>query len=333
MRCVALLSGGLDSMLAVRVMQEQGLEVEAVTFRTVFSCCRDQASQAARELDVPITVLRAQADYLDVVRHPRFGYGRGANPCVDCRMYMVRRAKQFMKQIGASFIVTGEILGQRPMSQKRRDLHVIAHHSGCDDLLLRPLSAKLLPPTLPEREGWVDRDKLYDFSGRSRKGLIALANRLGLQQIESPSTGCALTERWFSLKVFDVLEHVAEPSLWDFDLLKVGRHFRYDARTKVVVGRDEAENDRLAYLHQLSTASSNVALYPENFNGPYALVVGPATEEAIAFAGGLIFRYTKRCDPDNALLVLEGQGARRQLRARPHDRAQHARTLSTPPED
>ena len=159
-RCVALISGGLDSSLAIRLMQEQGIEVEAVNFKTVFTCCQDTSAQAARDLGVRLTVIGQDEDYLDLVKSPRFGYGKGANPCVDCRIYMFDKAKEFMEQIGAQFIVSGEVVGQRPMSQKKKDLAVISYHSGLEDLLLRPLSAKLLPPTLPEREGWVDRSKL-----------------------------------------------------------------------------------------------------------------------------------------------------------------------------
>ena len=190
----ALLSGGLDSMLAIRLMQQQDIEVEGLNFKTIFTCCQDQAGQAARQLGIQLTVVGQDDDYLELIKKPQFGYGRGANPCVDCRIYMFQIAKTYMEQTDAQFIVSGEVVGQRPMSQKRRDLNVISHHSELDDRLLRPLSAKLLPPTWPEREGLVDRQQLFDFSGRGRKGLIALAKRFGFKEIPSPSTGCALTE-------------------------------------------------------------------------------------------------------------------------------------------
>ncbi|HIN95822.1 MAG TPA: hypothetical protein EYN03_09265, partial [Planctomycetes bacterium] len=143
-RCVTLLSGGLDSMLAIRIMQDQGIEVEALNFKTMFTCCQDLSAQAATRLGVRLTVVSQEDDYLELIKKPRFGYGKGANPCVDCRIYMFERAHKFMEQIGADFIVSGEVVGQRPMSQKRRDLDVISHQSGLEDLLLRPLSAKLL---------------------------------------------------------------------------------------------------------------------------------------------------------------------------------------------
>jgi tRNA U34 2-thiouridine synthase MnmA/TrmU len=262
-------------MLAIRIMQEQGIDVEALNFKTVFTCCQDQSAQKARELGVRLTVVGQDDDYLDLVKEPRFGRGKGANPCVDCRIYMFEKAKRFMHQIGADFIVSGEVAGQRPMSQKRRDLDRIAYHADLEDLLLRPLSAKLLRPTLPEREGWVDREKLYGFDGRGRKRLIALAKKYGLKDIPSPSTGCSLTEPKFA--------------------------------TKVVLGRDEAENERLHYAHRLPDAASTAWLVPDNFLGPQALLIGPRTDAAIDFAASLMLRYSRDYDPANALVRVDDQ--------------------------
>jgi tRNA(Ile)-lysidine synthase TilS/MesJ len=292
-RCVALLSGGLDSMLAIRIMQEQGVQVHAVNFRTIFTCCQNRSAQAARTLGVPLTVIAQEDDYLDVIRHPRFGYGKGANPCVDCRIYMFRLARRYMEQIGADFIVSGEVLGQRPKSQKRRDLMAISYHSDLDDLLLRPLSARMLPPTSPEREGLVNRDQLYRFWGRNRKGLIQLARQFGFREIPHPSTGCALTEVHFSKKVHDLLKRYPDAKRWDFEILKMGRHFRFDDSAKVVVGRREGENQQLEYMHSLPEASSTAALRPHNYRGALALVIGPLTDDVARFAGGLLCRYGK----------------------------------------
>ena len=323
-RSVVLLSGGLDSMLAVRIMQEQGINVEALNFKTVFTCCQDRSAQTARDLGVRLTVVGQEDDYLDLVKEPQFGRGKGANPCVDCRIYMFEKAKRFMHQIGADFIVSGEVAGQRPMSQKRRDLDRIAYHSDLEDLLLRPLSAKWLRPTLPERKGWVDREKLYAIEGRSRKRLIALAKKYGLKEIPTPSTGCSLTEPKFSKKVFDLFGAPGESRRWDFELLKIGRHFRLDSQTKVVLGREEAENGQLLYAHQLPDAASTAAISPENFVGPQALLIGPRTDEAIAFAASLIMRYSRDYDADNALVRVDDQI----IYAAENDRARSLETIA-----
>ncbi|HEY1602304.1 MAG TPA: hypothetical protein VGG64_22070 [Pirellulales bacterium] len=293
LRAVALLSGGLDSMLAIRILQMQDIEVEALNFRTTFTCCQDQAAEAARELGVKLSVVAEQDDYLDLVRNPRHGYGRGANPCIDCRIYMFRLAGRWMRESGAAMVVSGEVVGQRPMSQKKRDLALIAHRAGLDDYLLRPLSAQLLPLTHPERHGLVDRERLFGFSGRGRTELIALATSLGLRRIPQPSNGCALTEPRFAAKVYDLIGNEATAGRWQFELLKIGRHVRCTGTTKVIVGRRAEENEMLARQFELAGEHPAALLVPYGFQGPTALVVGPAGDEEIQFAGGLILRYAK----------------------------------------
>ena len=329
-RAVVLLSGGLDSMLAVRILQLQGVEVEALNFRTLFVCCQDTAAQAARELGVRLSVVSEHDDYLELIRRPKYGYGRGANPCVDCRIYMFALAEKWMRRTDADLVASGEVVGQRPMSQKKRDLARIARHSGLEDRLLRPLSAKLLPPTWPEREGLVDRDALYDFSGRGRKGLIALAHELGLKRIPHPSTGCALTEPQFAAKVHDLVQLDPHGTRWDFELLKVGRHVRLDAATKVIVGRREEENQRLRRRFEereadclereigcaergVGDAGDAALLEPDNFVGPTALLIGSTGERALRFAGGLILRYAKQVGSDPPRAIVTQQGARRAM--------------------
>jgi tRNA-specific 2-thiouridylase len=328
-RAVALLSGGLDSMLAVRIMQEQGVEIEALNFRTQFVCCRETASEAAGQLGVRISVIGEEDAYLDVIRRPRFGYGRGANPCVDCRIFMFARARAFMEEIGASLVVSGEVLGQRPMSQKRRDLLAIARHSGLEGRLLRPLSARLLPPTIPEEQGTIDRARLYDFSGRSRKGLIRLAREFGFadRDIPSPSTGCMLTQQNFAPRVFDLVRLQPDNQAWDFALLKVGRHVRFDPRTKVVVGRREAENVMLRELAARSDSRAGALLHPDNFMGPSALVAGEASDEAVQFAGGLILRFAHYDASEPARVVVEKGTNRSVCAVVPHATAESAPTL------
>jgi tRNA-specific 2-thiouridylase len=309
-RAIALLSGGLDSMLAIRILQTQGVEVEALNFRTTFTCCQDQAARAAEELGVRLSIVSEQDEYLQIVRHPRHGYGRGANPCVDCRIYMFRIAERFMRESGAAMVVSGEVVGQRPMSQKKRDLALIAHHAGLEDRLLRPLSARLLPPTWPERTKLVDRDRLFDFSGRGRTQLIALARQLGLRRIPQPSTGCALTEPLFAAKVFDLIGNSAEADRWQFELLKLGRHFRYQRSTKIVLGRRAEENEQLAQLFKQPALQGATLVVPDNFLGPTALIVGPADEEALDFTGGLMLRYAKLADRSAVRVVVERHATR-----------------------
>lgn len=307
-RCVALFSGGLDSMLSVRLMQEQGVDVEALNFKTTFTCCQDASGRAARELGVRLTVLNTNDDYLDVIKRPQFGYGRGANPCVDCRIYMFQYAWEYANQTGASFVVSGEVVGQRPMSQKRRDLDTISHHSGLADRLLRPLSAKVLPPTLPELQGMVDRSKLYGFVGRSRKGLIKLARQFGFKDIPSPSTGCALTEPRFSKKVHDLIQLDPNSARWDFELLKLGRHFRLDRQVKVIIGRNAFDNDQLMYMHEREDAQQSVRMHPHNFAGPDGLLIGPVSEAALEFCGGLVLRHAKLDGGGEGLLEIYRHG-------------------------
>jgi tRNA-uridine 2-sulfurtransferase len=190
-------------------------------------------------------------------------------------------------------VISGEVVGQRPMSQKKRDLARIAHHAGLEDHLLRPLSARLLPATFPERQKLVDRQRLFGISGRGRKELIALARQLGLRRIPQPSTGCALTEPRFAAKVHDLIGHDAAADHWQFELLKIGRHVRFDRLTKVVLGRREEENEQLVRLLGRLPAGTVTVIEPENFLGPTALVVGAATEAAVDFAAGLVLRYAK----------------------------------------
>lgn len=328
MRCVALLSGGLDSKLAIRIMQEQGVEVEALNFKTLFTCCQDQSAQAAAELGVRLTIVGQDDDYLELVAAPQFGYGRGANPCIDCRIYMFEKAKRFMTKVDAQFVVSGEVVGQRPKSQKRRDLELISQHSQLDDLLLRPLSARRLPPTRPEREGWVDRNRLYDFYGRSRKGLIALAQQLGMRDIPAPSTGCALTEVPFSRKVHDLIQLETTPRRWDFELLKIGRHYRLNGQAKVIVGRRADDNEKLEWMFERSDAAPCALLGPERFVGPMALVVGLCDASSLEFATGLILRHAKDL-PARPLQVWVREGSQRSLRTASADpRAASARNMA-----
>ncbi len=288
-KAVVLLSGGLDSTLVIRILQEQNIEIEAVNFRTAFGCCKDDALEMSRQFGVKVTLVSVDDDYFKLIEKPKYGWGKGINPCVDCRIYMFRLAKKFMEVSGASFVASGEVVGQRPMSQQMRQLRIIEAESGLKDILLRPLSAKLLDPTLPERLGIVDREKLYGINGRSRKELLELAQKYGIENPPTPSNGCLLTEPDFAVKVRDLFEHTPDYERWHFETLKVGRHFRLSDDTKVILGRDQEENKRLEMLNH----KNSVLLIPFNFKGPSALVTGDCGEIWEQKACSMILRYIK----------------------------------------
>jgi len=288
-KAVVLLSGGLDSILAICIMKEQGIEVEAINFQTIFGCCKDDSARIAYDLGVGFTSLKVGDDYLKVIENPKHGYGRGINPCVDCRGYMFDMAKTHMEKIGASFLVSGEVLGQRPMSQKKADFFKIEKDTGLQGLIVRPLSAKLLEPTLPEKAGILDREKLYDVQGRSRKGLLKMAKQYGVTDPPDPSSGCALTSPAFAKKVRDIFDHQDDYERWEFEVLRTGRHFRLSEKTRIIMGRDENENEYLNYLHPEGTA----LLTPINFGGSTSVLVGEINADRLAEAGEVIMRYGK----------------------------------------
>jgi hypothetical protein len=295
-KALALLSGGLDSTLAVKMMLDMGIEVEALNFTSPFctctgknSGCKSEAVRVAQEFDIPIKVVHKGLDYLEIVRNPRHGYGKGVNPCVDCRIYLLRKAKEYMLESGADFIITGEVLGQRPMSQRRDTLRVIERESGLEGLLLRPLSAQHFEPTIPEKEGWVDRDRLLSIKGRSRKDLFSLADELDVKNYPCPAGGCLLTELSFVPKVKDIFEHSDELNLRDFTLLKIGRHFRIGDRSKVIIGRNEADNDLLEAVRKPEEA----AITWLDGNTPVGIIIGDQSDALNNLSARILLRYTK----------------------------------------
>jgi len=320
-KAVALVSGGLDSMLAVRVIQDQGIQVEGLNFYTGF-CVeghthairrQDQAKEkrnnalwVADQLGIRLHILDVVEDYKDVVLNPRHGYGANLNPCLDCKVFMVRKAKEWMETHGFDFLITGEVVGQRPMSQRKDTLPVVQAESGVDDLLLRPLCAKRLPPTRPEREGWVDRDCLHDFHGRSRKPQMALAARYGLRDYAQPAGGCCfLTNEQYAVKLADLWRSRGERryELDDVILLKVGRHLRPAPHFKVIVAREEGEGN---FMH--GYRKEHVALRSIDPPGPFALIDGRPTEQDVELAARLVARYGQGRDAAAVTIGVSDRG-------------------------
>jgi tRNA-uridine 2-sulfurtransferase len=307
---VALFSGGLDSMLAIRVMQQQGFEIEAFCVLVPYGLDRHEVAKAAGRLGVRLTAVPVGRDYWELLRNPEYGYGKAANPCIDCRLHMVRKAAKFREMIGAVAVISGEVLGQRPMSQKRHHLGLIERESGLEGRLLRPLCAKRLPPTIPEREGIVDRSRLHAFAGRRRTELTDLAKELGLTGLvgTSPGAGCALTEPEFAPRIRDLWAHEEKFSAEDFRLLGFGRHYRFPDGAKAVFGRDEVENSALRRFAVAKTAENAHVVEALTFPAPAGLVLNPSSDEAIRRAAGLIRTMARAGDDPETFLITRPDG-------------------------
>ncbi|MFO8025742.1 tRNA (5-methylaminomethyl-2-thiouridylate)-methyltransferase [Thiohalophilus sp.] len=310
-KAVALISGGLDSMLAAKVLMEQGVHVEGINFFTGF-CVeghthairkqdqvkpkRNNALWVAEQLGIKLHIVDVIEEYKDVLLNPKHGYGQHMNPCLDCKGFMVRKAHEWIEANGFDFIVTGEVIGQRPMSQRKETMPVIQRESGAGERLLRPLCAKNLTPTLAEREGWVDRERLYDFSGRSRKPQIALARQFGFTDYAQPAGGCCfLTDKNYSDKLVDMWQHRSsrDYQLDDIMLLKVGRHLRPASNYKVIIGREEGENKFLeGYRNQF------VHLRTTSHRGPLALIDGDISEADLETAARVAARFSQGRDAE-----------------------------------
>lgn len=273
-KAVGLISGGLDSILAAKLILDQGICVLGVNFISPFCACAKrgclyQATKVARELGFPLRVIPLREEYIQIVKNPKYGYGRNLNPCIDCRILLFSKARKIMEEENASFLFTGEVLGERPMSQNLRAMRIIERESGCEGLLLRPLSAKLLPPTNPEICGIVDRERLLAIKGRSRKPQMALAEKFGIKEYPTPAGGCLLTNKEFAAKVRDAFRF-GEDSPEDMELLKIGRHFRLRSGAKLIVGRDERENGILFSL--MERVRDGICIMVKDFPGPVALL-------------------------------------------------------------
>ena len=320
-KAIALISGGLDSMLAAKVLLEQGIHVEGINFFTGFCveghthairnkdrnrAKRNNALWVAEQLGIPLHIIDVIDDYKDVLTSPKHGYGANLNPCLDCKGFMVGKAYQWMRDNGFDFVVTGEVIGQRPMSQRRDTMPVIASESGAGNLLLRPLSAKLLPPTRPEREGWVDRKRLYGFNGRSRKPQMALAAQFGFEDYAQPAGGCCfLTNESYARKLADMwrARGSRDYALDDIMLLKVGRHLRPRPHFKLIIGREEGENNFLeGYRHQFTH------LRPVSHRGSLALLDGTANDDDLQFAARVVARFSQGRNDDQVDIEINRHG-------------------------
>jgi tRNA-specific 2-thiouridylase len=293
MKALALISGGLDSILAIKVVQEAGIEVEAIHFLIPFLQTPDtvngvgNAANAARQLNVQLHYQKCGNDYLEMIGKPQHGYGKRMNPCVDCRIYTFKVAAQKMKDIGATFLVTGEVFDQRPNSQRLDALDITARDAGLKDLVLRPLSAKLLRPTIPENQGWIDRTRLLDIKGRGRNQQIELAAKYGITNYPAPAGGCLLTNEEYSLKVKDLLEHDGKLTINAINLLRLGRHLRLSPNVKIIIGKDQTENEAI----RSSTTPETIHLELADFAGPLTMYIGNPEENLINLAAAITAGY------------------------------------------
>jgi len=291
-KALALLSGGLDSTLAVKLILDQGIEVEALNFWTPFCLCGRGgcgAFEVAKKFNVPIKVMKLDKEYLQILKKPKYGYGKNMNPCIDCRILMLKKAKKYAQEIGASFIFTGEVLNERPMSQHLKALKTIEKEVNLVNKILRPLSAKLLPPTIMEKKGLVDREKLGNINGRSRKKQIKMAAEFGIMNYPCPAGGCLLTYKEFARKVRDLFDHKKRVTMEDVCLLKVGRHFRL-GENKIIVGRNEAENKILLRMK----SKNDYYFEAENTGSPITILQGPKTSKAVEKAADLTAFYSDK---------------------------------------
>lgn len=281
------MSGGLDSRLAVCVLREQGIQVTGISFTSPFFGA-DKAKEAAAQFGIPLVIEEFSSRILELVEHPPHGFGSHINPCIDCHAAMVKIAGQRAEREGFQFVATGEVLNQRPMSQNKRSLRIVGEDSGYGDWLIRPLSAKLLDETEPERRGWVDRSRLLGLNGRSRKPQYALAKQYGVTNYPASAGGCRLTEPNFAVRLKDLRKHGQVKDLHAIQLLRYGRHFRLNDRVKVIVGRDEADNVALEKL----AGPGEIRIETVSVMGPVGVVTGTADEKDVLLAAGLCARHS-----------------------------------------
>ncbi len=298
-KAIVLVSGGLDSVLATYIMKQQGVELVCLNFKSFFSNFKAQSSRkdfvknTAEKLNVPLRTIFLGESFLELIVAPKYGYGKNINPCIDCRIYQLKKAKKIMAEENAKFIVTGEVLGQRPMSQNSKALKRIEKEAGLEGLLLRPLSANMLEPTVAEIKGWVSREELCAITGRSRKEQLKLTRKfnVSVEDYANPAGGCLLTDKEYSYKLRDLIECSNKLTLREVAFLNKGRHFRISKDFKVIVGRDKEENELLERM----AGDSAVKLWAKKHTGPLCLGIGESSEENIDIMGRICGYYLK-CD-------------------------------------
>ncbi len=325
MRAISLLSGGLDSLLATKLILDQKVEVTAFNSVTVFCTCTPKgsscsaANSAVKQLEVPLKTVDSTQDLIKAVKKPRYAYGSYMNPCIDCRVILFRKAAEYMNQIGASFIVTGEVLGERPMSQRLASMKLIERESNLAGMVVRPLSADLLQPTIPELRGWIDRTKLLSIQGRSRKPQLDLANFYGFKDYPCPAGGCRLTEPGFSARMQDLMKYKPNFSLDDVILLKQGRHFRLSPKAKAIVGRNDKENKKLRML----SSDKDIILKAADIPGPLAIIRGEVNQYHVELAAAITARYGKLQHRDHVEMSIsyprQGEITRLQVKPAYHE--------------
>lgn len=290
-KVLAMMSGGLDSVLAAKIIRDQGIEVIGICFKSHFFDASN-AIRMAKQIDVPLEVIDFTDEHFEMVKKPKHGYGKNMNPCIDCHSMMMSYAGKLLKKYNADFIITGEVLNQRPMSQNRSALDIVKNDSGFSDKILRPLCAKNLIPTQMEIDGLVDRERLMDISGRSRKVQMELASRLGIADYPSPAGGCRLTEPGYAKRLKDLLELNADPTYNELQLLKIGRHFRMSDSCRIISTRTAEEADEIKKF----LVEGYLLFFAEEFNGSMVIIIGEPKNIDIEFAARMTARYSKGKD-------------------------------------
>ena len=311
-KAIALFSGGLDSILAFKVIAEQGIEVLGITFSTPFFGA-DKARATAHRVGLPLTVLDITEEHMRMLRSPRYGYGKNMNPCIDCHTLMLKVAGRRMEEEEADFVLTGEVLGQRPMSQGKQSLYVVAKNAGFPERILRPLSARLLPETEPERSGLVDRSRLCDIQGRGRKRQMEMAAHYGITSYPAPAGGCLLTDPIFARRLRDLFDRHPDHRIRDIELLKVGRHFRLTETTKAVVGRNAMDNETIERLAE----AGDELICIDPFPGPTVLIPGGGDDDTRRLAAGICARYSDAPGTAAVCPLSSGTASARRSRSRP----------------